>query len=164
MRRAAPRIKQPRRGKAASSPCRSLARHRTKTSEAVSSDHEPTGELSVVSGQRFAASSCGARSRICQSVLGARRRPQRRSFVQLGPQRQANSWRASLVSAERFAFVPFHQNQLPQWNSTLHPATAPAMPNPSLKLTPNGIAFWPRTGCRAHFPVRGQNTIPSGAA
>ena len=41
------------------------------------------------------------------------------------------------------------------WSRTL-------MPNPSLKRTPNGIAFWPRTGCRAHFPVRGQNAMPLG--
>ena len=38
------------------------------------------------------------------------------------------------------------------------------LPNPSLKRTPDSIAFWPRTGCRAHFPVRGQNAMPSAAA
>ena len=37
-------------------------------------------------------------------------------------------------------------------------------PNHSLKLPPNGIALWPRTGCRAHFPVRGQSAMPLGAA
>ena len=114
--RTTPRIKQPRRGIAASIPCRSLARYLENASEAVSTDHETTGQLSVVSGQRFAGSNCGPRSRVRQSVLGACRRPQRRDFVQLGPRRQANSWQASLVSAERFDLVLLHQNQLPQWH------------------------------------------------
>jgi len=43
------------------------------------------------------------------------------------------------------------------------PASSPSqmLANPSLKLTPNGIAFLPRTGCRAHRPVRGKkhNTV-----
>ena len=43
-------------------------------------------------------SCCGPRSRVCHSVLRARRRPQHRSFVQLGLRRQASSWRASLVT------------------------------------------------------------------
>ena len=55
--------------------------------------HEATAQLSVVSSQRFAASSCGPGSRVCQSVLGARRRPQRRGFVLLGSRRQASRGR-----------------------------------------------------------------------
>ena len=53
---------------------------------------------------------------------------------------------------------------LPCKKHTGRPVVPTLMPNPSLKRTPNGIAFWPRTGCRAHFPVRGQNTMPSVAA
>jgi hypothetical protein len=39
-----------------------------------------------------------------------------------------------------------------------------ALPNPSLKRTPNGIAFWPREARCAHNASRGQNTRPSVAA
>ena len=103
---------------------RSIARQRAKPNEAVRAGREATAQLSVVSGQRFAASSYGPRSRDCQLVLGARRRPQRRGSVQVGPRRQASSWHASLVSAERLALVPLHQSQLPQWHTTRLPVTA----------------------------------------
>ena len=39
-----------------------------------------------------------------------------------------------------------------------------AMPNPSLKRTPNGISFWPRKARCAHNASRGQNAMPPGAA
>ena len=52
-----------------------------------------------------------------------------------------------------------------RWASPIAAASpSQVLANPSLKLTPNGIAFLPRTGCRAHRPVRGKNTIPSVAA
>ena len=105
-------------------------------------------------------SCCGPRSRVCHSVLRARRRPQHRSFVQLGLRRQASSWRASLVSAERFAFAPLHQNQLPQWHTTHLPVTAPVMPNPSLEARPNIKTPGPRSGL-AHFPLRGPAVLLS---
>ena len=103
-------------------------------------------------------SCCGPRSRVCHSVLRARRRPQRRSFAQLGLRRQASSWRASLVSAERLAFVLLHQSQLPQWHTTRLPLTAPVMPNPSLEARPNIKTPGPRSG-RAHFPPRGPGVL-----
>ena len=103
-------------------------------------------------------SCCGPRSRVCHSVLRARRRPQRRSFAQLGQRRQASSWPASLVSAERFVFAPLHQNQLPQWHTTHLPVTAPVMPNPSLEARPNIKTPGSRSGL-AHFPPRGPGVL-----
>ena len=103
----------------------------------------------------------GPRSRVCHSVLRACRRTQRRNFVQLGLRRQASSWRASLVSAERFAFASLHQNQLPQWHTTHLPVTAPVMPNPLFKPSPNGGPPGPVWRYAVHFRQPGPGVPPS---
>ena len=128
--------------------------------EAVRYRHEESGQASVVSGQRIATSSGGTQSRICQSVLGARRGPQGCGFVRLCPRRQASSWQASLVSADRLAFVLIHQSQWPEWHTPRLPVTAPVLPNPSLEARPNIKTPGPRGGL-AHFPPRGPGVLLS---
>ena len=113
--------------------------------------HEATGQLSVVSGQRFAASSCGPRSRVCHSVLGAHRRPQRRGVDLLGSRRQASPWQASLVSAERFAFVPLHESQLTQWHTTRLPVTSHCAAEPLVQAEPQRRATRPGMQVRRTF-------------
>ena len=59
------------------------------------------------------------------------------------------------------------KNQVTPLQSGIQPNTLnqpQALPNPSLKRTPNGIAFWPRKARCAHNASRGQNTTPSVAA
>ena len=59
------------------------------------------------------------------------------------------------------------KHQVAQLQSGAQPSTLnqpQALPNPSLKRTPNGIAFWPRKARCAHNASRGQNTTPSVAA
>ena len=169
MRRAAPKIEQPQRGIAASSP-----RHWVTCTEAVKTKRsgarfglESLGQVSVVSDQRFAASSCGPRRAVGQSVLRARRRSRLGGSDLVGSRRKAKPWRLSLGSAERVASFLFTKvAKFSSLSGTLQVflIPAPVKPNPSLKRSANGRPPGPVWRYAVHFRQPGPGVLPLSPA
>jgi hypothetical protein len=74
-----------------------------------------------------------------------------------------NTWHASISSAQREAVLVRRQELLAsgpgsqQWSGT----SGASLPNPSLKLSPNGVAHWPSSaGPSAHFALAVQRATP----
>ena len=128
----------------------------------MSSDHETTGQLSVVSGQRFAGSNCGA-SEQGSSVSSWGLPPSAAPRLRSAWSAAAGKFVAGKLGQRGAACFGSFCTKISCPSGTLHAVPLPhaVLPNPSFKPSPDGVSRGPGRRNAVHFRQPGPRVPPS---